>query len=59
MVVQADDRVKRAAVRTGMRGGGLVQIGDGPPAGARVEQDAASVLLDGDRVRPTPASTRP
>jgi HlyD family secretion protein len=54
MVVQADERVKRVPVRTGMRGGGLVQLVEGPPAGARVVQNAASFLLDGDRVRPTP-----
>jgi HlyD family secretion protein len=54
MVVQADERVKRVPVRTGMRGGGLVQLVDGPPAGARVVANAASFLLDGDRVRPAP-----
>jgi HlyD family secretion protein len=59
MVVQADERVKRVPVRTGMRGGGLVQLVEGPPAGARVVQNAASFLLDGDRVRPTPPSTQP
>ena len=53
MVVQADNRVKRAPVRTGMRGSGLVQILDGPPAGALVVANAASFLLDGDLVRPT------
>jgi HlyD family secretion protein len=52
MVVGADHRVKRAPVRTGVRGGGLVQLVSGPPAGALVVERAASFLLDGDRVRP-------
>ena len=58
MVVQADDRVKRVAVKTGMRGSGLVQILAGPPAGSRVVQNAASFLLDGDKVRPTQGAAR-
>jgi HlyD family secretion protein len=53
MVVQANNRVKRAPVRTGIRGSGLVQIHDGPPAGSVVVANAASFLLDGDLVRPT------
>ncbi len=52
MVVGADNRVRRVAVQTGQRGSGLVQIVRGPPAGARVVQNAASFLLDGDLVRP-------
>ena len=48
-----DDRVKRAPVRTGLRGGGLVQLIDGPPAGVLIVESAGSFLLDGDRVRPT------
>ena len=56
MVVQADNRVKRVPIRTGMRGGGLVQILEGPPQGAQVVQSAASFLLDGDRVAPTQAA---
>ena len=52
MVVQPNNRVKRVPVRTGMRGSGLVQILDGPPAGSRVVASAASFLLDGDAVRP-------
>lgn len=53
MVIGADNRVKRVAVQTGQRGSGLVQIVRGPPAGARVVQNAASFLLDGDLVKPT------
>jgi HlyD family secretion protein len=52
MVVGNDNRVHRALVQTGQRGSGLVQILKGPPAGSRVVANAASLLLDGDLVRP-------
>jgi HlyD family secretion protein len=52
MVVGADNRVRRVAIQTGQRGAGLVEIVRGPPAGARVVQNAASFLLDGDLVKP-------
>ncbi|WP_240606391.1 efflux RND transporter periplasmic adaptor subunit [Phenylobacterium kunshanense] len=52
MVVGADNRVKRAPIQTGARGGGLVQIVKGPPAGTRIVASAASLFLDGDLVRP-------
>jgi HlyD family secretion protein len=52
MVLQTNNRVKQVAVRTGMRGSGLVQLTAGPPSGARVVASAASFLLDGDMVRP-------
>lgn len=55
MVVGDDNRVKHVAVQTGQRGSGLVQIVKGPPAGARVVQNAASFLLDGDLVKPVEA----
>jgi HlyD family secretion protein len=55
MVVNADNRVRRVPVRTGQRGGGLVQILQGPPPGSRVVLNAGSFLLDGDLVRPTEA----
>ena len=58
MVVQANNRVKRAPVRTGMRGAGLVQIIDGPPAGTVVVASAASFLLDGDLVRPAESAVQ-
>ena len=57
MVVGADNRVKHVAVQTGQRGSGLVQIVKGPPSGSRVVQNAASVLLDGDLVKPVEAGT--
>jgi HlyD family secretion protein len=56
MVVEANNRVKRAPVRTGMRGGGLVQLIEGPPVGTRIVQSASSFLMDGDVVRPTNAA---
>ena len=56
MVVGADNRVKHVAVQTGQRGSGLVQIVSGPAAGARVAQNAASFLLDGDLVKPVEAA---
>ena len=59
MVVGPDNRVKRAPVRTGLRGGGLVQLVDGPPAGKVIVASAASFLLDGDRVRPAEQAVRP
>jgi HlyD family secretion protein len=52
MVVQANNQVKRVSVRTGIRGSGLVQLVQGPPAGARVVRSAGSFLMDGDRVQP-------
>jgi HlyD family secretion protein len=52
MVVGPDNRVRRVLVRTGQRGGGLVQLVSGPPAGARVVQNAAAFLVEGDLVRP-------
>ena len=59
MVVGADNRVKHVAVQTGQRGSGLVQIVSGPAAGARVVQNAASFLLDGDLVKPVETAAQP
>jgi HlyD family secretion protein len=56
MVVQPDNRVRRVRVRTGARGGGLVQIAEGPPVGSRIVQAAASFLMDGDVVKPVIAT---
>jgi HlyD family secretion protein len=52
MVVDASDHVRRVAVKTGGRAGGLVELLEGPPAGARVLVTGASFVLDGDKVRP-------
>lgn len=56
MVVGADNRVERAPVTTGERGGGWVELVNGPPVGARVVQRAAAMLVAGDYIRPAPAS---
>ncbi|MFT4934396.1 MAG: HlyD family secretion protein [Pseudoalteromonas distincta] len=52
MVVGDDNRVKRVAVSTGARGGGLVELVRGPPAGSLVVESAGSFLLENDLVRP-------
>lgn len=56
MVVGADDKVVRAPVTTGQRGGGFVELLTGPPAGARVVEKAGAMLVPGDVVRPANAS---
>jgi HlyD family secretion protein len=55
MVVGPDNRVRHAAVQTGQRGGGYVQLLKGPPVGSQIVQNAAAFLLDGDMVRPQAA----
>lgn len=52
MTLDAANKVKRVAIQTGARGGGLVALTKGPPAGTRVVQNAAAFLLDGDLVKP-------
>jgi HlyD family secretion protein len=63
MTVGPDNRVKKALVQTGQRGGGLVQLTKGPPAGTRIVLNAAAFLLDGDLIRAqdavTPAAAPP
>jgi HlyD family secretion protein len=56
MTVGADNKVKSVIVQTGARGGGYVTLTKGPPAGARVIQNAAAFLLDGDLVKPVDAT---
>ncbi|WP_332772309.1 efflux RND transporter periplasmic adaptor subunit [Phenylobacterium sp.] len=56
MTVDAANKVKRMAITTGARGGGLVALVKGPPAGTRVVQNAAAFLLDGDLVKPVEAA---
>jgi HlyD family secretion protein len=56
MVVGPDNRVHKAAVETGQRGGGLVELTRGPPAGSRVVLNAAAFLLDGDLIKPQEVS---
>jgi HlyD family secretion protein len=52
MVVGPDNKVSRVAVTTGDRGGGFVELLKGPPAGSRVVERAAAMLVPGDVVRP-------
>jgi len=52
MVVGSDGKVARAAVTTGERGGGYVELLTGPPDGSRVVERAAAMLVPGDIVRP-------
>jgi HlyD family secretion protein len=59
MLVRPDNRVQRASVTTGARGGGWVQLVRGPPAGTRIIKNAAAFLLDGDMVRPTAEGAQP
>ncbi len=56
MTVGADNRVKRVAITAGARGGGMVALVKGPPAGALIVQNSAAFLLDGDLVRPVEAA---
>ncbi|HEY5105674.1 MAG TPA: efflux RND transporter periplasmic adaptor subunit [Caulobacteraceae bacterium] len=56
MLVDANDRVSRAPVTTGQRGGGYVELITGPPDGSRVVEKAAAMLVPGDYVHPVPAS---
>jgi HlyD family secretion protein len=56
MVVGADNRVERAPVTTGERGGGWVELVTGPPVGARVVERAGAMLVAGDYIRPVTGS---
>ena len=51
MVIDADDRVHRAAIQTGQRAQGYVQLVQGPPVGARVALGGGAFVLDGDKVQ--------
>lgn len=51
-VVDERNRVREARVRTGARGGGWVEMIDGPPLGTRVALGASSFVVDGEVVRP-------
>jgi HlyD family secretion protein len=52
MVVGADNKLSRVPVTTGQRGGGFVELLTGPPAGSRVVDRAAAMVVPGDVVRP-------
>lgn len=59
MTVDAQNRVRRASIESGARGGGLVQLVKGPAAGTRIVANAAALLLDGDLIRPVAAAAVP
>ena len=50
MVVGDDSRVRRAAVRTGARAGGWVELVEGPAVGSRVALGGSAFVLEGDKV---------
>lgn len=50
--VAADRKVRRVPVRTGERGGGFVELLEGPPVGAMVILGGSAFVLEGDQVRP-------
>jgi HlyD family secretion protein len=59
MTVDDQNRVHVAPVRAGRRGGGYVELVQGPPAGSRVLLGAASFVLDGDVVKPQEVAAVP
>lgn len=50
--VDADGRVSRVAVKTGIRDGGVIEIVEGLSPGDRVVARAGAFVRDGDRVKP-------
>jgi HlyD family secretion protein len=56
MLVAADNTISRVAVVTGQRGGGYVELVNGPPVGSRVVAKAAAMLVTGDKITPVDAS---
>ena len=58
ITIDADNRARQVKIRTGQRGGGYVQLLEGPPIGARIVQSAAAFTLDGDKVKPIEQGAR-
>ena len=58
-VVDASNKVHEVPVRAGRRGGGFVELIEGPPEGSRVLLGSTSFVLEGDVVRPTDAGAAP
>ena len=58
ITIDADNRARQVKIRTGQRGGGYVQLLEGPPVGARIVQSAAAFTLDGDKVKPIEQGAR-
>jgi len=55
LVLQADDRVRRVSVHTGVRSHGEVELLDGPAPGDKVLLGGGAFVLDGDKVHPVDA----
>jgi HlyD family secretion protein len=53
VTIDATNHARQASVRTGQRGGGWVELLDGPAVGSRVLLGGSAFTLDGDLVRPT------
>lgn len=51
-LVDTRNRVHEARVRTGARGGGWVELIEGPPVGSRVALGASSFVVEGEVVKP-------
>jgi len=58
-VIDRNDRVSQVAVKIGRRAGGMAELLDGPPVGARVLTGSQDFVLPGDRVQPVPMRTPP
>ena len=57
-VVDRSNRVREVGVRTGARGGGWVELLEGPPVGTRVALGASSFVIEGEVVRPVRSAAR-
>jgi HlyD family secretion protein len=59
LVLQAEDRVHRVAVHTGVRSQGEVELLDGPRPGDKVLLGGGAFVLDGDKVHPVEVKPTP
>jgi HlyD family secretion protein len=57
-VIDRQNRARETRVRTGARGGGWVELIEGPPAGTRVALGASSFVIDGELVGPVRDAAR-
>jgi HlyD family secretion protein len=55
MTVDSANRAHQVTIKVGQKGGGWVQLVQGPPAGTRIVLGGASFVADGDTVRPAAA----
>lgn len=56
VTVDAQNRAKQVPVRTGRRGGGWVELVQGPAPGARVVIGSGAFIGDGDVIKPIPVA---